>query len=487
MLYVYLDTRTIKLLLVKKTILGQYEVNFFEKNHTADLLDDGKLQNIDLLASALKEGLNSLGITVGTEKEVFLILPQASFYHLTLDVPSDIAESTIASYVADKARATIPTSLDNCFWDFISRKAEDKTKISFFAIEKMQAEMLQKSLELLNLRLTFILPDTLAIFKLFEKTLRDTKKESIFYIDYSNDRASGYVFDSYGLLVAKRWEESVVDKKALEMTLKEKAEQYAKDDVKLNRIILSGADSDGVRQDTFTKEVGVWTNPLKRIIPNFYEDYLKQLVVAADQTFPILSFDICFGAFVFAAENKKFNILKKRSGGFRPSFKSPRYLKEFFIFALSFGLSFGAFMLITRSNLLSNIGSIKSPINVKTIQKSPVPSATQNTKKSNPTPTTAPAFKKDELKIKVLNGSGTVGKATTVKEILSGKGYSEILTGNADNFDFEKTVIQSKKEKSQAAAAIKSDLKDYTASPKIETLDETETSDIIIIIGTDFK
>ncbi len=279
----------------------------------------------------------------------------------------------------------------------------------------------------------------------------------------------------------------MVDKKALEMTLKEKVEQYEKDDIKLNRIILSGAGSDDVRQDTFTKEVGVWTNPLKRIIPNFYEDYLKQLVVAADQTFPVLNFDICFGAFVFAAENKKFNILKKRSGGFRPSFKSPRYLKEFFIFALSFGISFGAFILITRSGILSNIGSIKSPVNMIATEKSKVPSPEQNTKKPTPSATPATEFKKDELKIKILNGSGTVGKASTVKDILSDKGYSEILTGNADNFDFEKTVIQSKKDKSQAAAAIKSDLKDYTASPKIETLSTTETSDIIIIIGADFK
>ena len=38
------------------------------------------------------------------------------------------------------------------------------------------------------------------------------------------------------------------------------------ENVSLNRIILSGAGSEKFRQDLFTKEIGVWTNPLKKII-----------------------------------------------------------------------------------------------------------------------------------------------------------------------------------------------------------------------------
>ena len=104
-----------------------------------------------------------------------------------------------------------------------------------------------------------------------------------------------------------------------------------------------------------------------------------------------------------------------------------------------------------------------------------------------PTPTPTPNFKKDEVKIKILNGSGVKGKATEIKEILKNKGYVEIVTGNADNFDYKITEIQVKKDKSQLGDIVKNDLKDYISSPKISVLDDKETSDLILIFASDFK
>ncbi len=91
------------------------------------------------------------------------------------------------------------------------------------------------------------------------------------------------------------------------------------------------------------------------------------------------------------------------------------------------------------------------------------------------------------MKVQVLNGGGIAGKATDVKEILSDKGYQDIITGNADNFDYEKSEIQVKKSKSQAAQMLADDLKDYVTSPTETTLDEDDTADIVFIIGADFK
>jgi len=94
---------------------------------------------------------------------------------------------------------------------------------------------------------------------------------------------------------------------------------------------------------------------------------------------------------------------------------------------------------------------------------------------------------KEKIRIKVLNGSGIPGKATTVKDILKEKGYQEILTGNADNFDYKQTEIAVKKEKNNLVSIIKEDLKKYVSSFKVTALSEKEASDIIIIIGKDFK
>jgi hypothetical protein len=105
----------------------------------------------------------------------------------------------------------------------------------------------------------------------------------------------------------------------------------------------------------------------------------------------------------------------------------------------------------------------------------------------SPTPTPTIAINKETIRIKVLNGSGTPGKASAVKDILKEKGYQEILTGNADNFDYEQTEISVKKEKNNLVPMIKEDLKKYTSSFKITPLSEKEVSDVIIIIGKDFK
>jgi hypothetical protein len=91
------------------------------------------------------------------------------------------------------------------------------------------------------------------------------------------------------------------------------------------------------------------------------------------------------------------------------------------------------------------------------------------------------------VRIKVLNGSGVSGKASAVKEILKEKGYQEILTGNADSFDYEKTEVLVKKEKTYLISVIEEDLKKYVSSFKIGTLSDKEASDVVIVIGKDFK
>ena len=63
----------------------------------------------------------------------------------------------------------------------------------------------------------------------------------------------------------------------------------------------------------------------------------------------------------------------------------------------------------------------------------------------------------------------------------------EILTDNADNFDYTVTEIQVKSDKKQLGEMIKNDLKDYISSPDITILDDKEASDLVLIFAADFK
>ncbi|OGK31161.1 hypothetical protein A3F29_01045 [Candidatus Roizmanbacteria bacterium RIFCSPHIGHO2_12_FULL_33_9] len=476
MLYLYIDRYRIKLLYLKRSILGQYEATYFEKKYELELLENGKVKNIDVLASSLKDALGN--IPEGYDKHVFLIIPQTSTSFIKAEIPKDIAPSAINSFILDKARSTLLSNFDNSYYDYFINDFDNQKQVNFFSIGADALEGYVETLNLLGLKLVSILPETLAVFKLFEKTLRKEKKENILYVSYDGDFAYGFLFDTGGLRSDKKWTTKVEDNKQLESLLKEKKEEYEKEGTVLNRIILSGTGSEDIRQDTFTKNVGVWTNPLKRIIPNFYSDYIKMIILQSGKTFPILSFDMCFGAFIFAQENKDFQILKKpikKTKGMS-SFKMPNIRKEILIFLAAALLSFGIFFALYRSNI--NWSSLNFFANTQ-----PTPTIEEKA----PTPTPTPKVIKEELRVKILNGSGIAGRAGEVEDIVNELGYTETVTDNAENFDYTTTEIQVKKSFSHVIDVLTDDLSEYLSSPKVTTLEEDDTSDVIIIVATDFK
>lgn len=491
MLYIKLTEREIKLFSLKKTLLGQYEVDFYEKKHETPLLEKGQAQNIDILASAIKEAVSNIADT--QDREVYLILPQNSFEFLRADVPTDIAPTAVAAFIMDKARASLGIDMESAYSSYIMRPTDTINKVSFYAMSKSSVDGFSETLSLLGYKLVSIIPETLAIFKLFDKTLRSGKLETVLYASYHKDRVEGYLYDSSGLISSDKWSKSISDEVKVEQALKSYVEDLAGQGIKLNRVILSGEASEGVRQDLFTKDIGAWTNPLKRIIPTFYEEYVKMLVVAPEKPFPILSFDVCFGAFLFCSENKEFQLLKKGSVAYKQSAsvpygqsssrKLPALPKSLLLFLVAFLITGGAVFGLMRSGVLSgaslSLPSLSQPTPTPTIAVTPQPTAT-------PTP----AFKKEEVKIKILNGSGTPGLAADAKTVLLDAGYEEILTGNASTFDFDVTEIEVKEEFAQAADEIKAAMKDAVddnTKITITTLDEDDTSDVIVTLGKDFK
>ena len=115
MIYLAIDKNRVKVLYLKRSLLGQYETQTFSKTYqSSNLLEQGKIINVDFVASAVKEALQSLSGAEVKNKEVLLILPQESYSFLRVEVPSDIASSAIASFVKDKARANLPFNLDEC-------------------------------------------------------------------------------------------------------------------------------------------------------------------------------------------------------------------------------------------------------------------------------------------------------------------------------------------------------------------------------------
>ena len=137
----------------------------------------------------------------------------------------------------------------------------------------------------------------------------------------------------------------------------------------------------------------------------------------------------------------------------------------------------------------------QEPIPTDTPSPTPEESGTPTpTKKATPTPskkvTPTPSKTADKsgldrslLSIAVKNGGGVPGAGSKMSDKLKALGYNVTGAGNADNFDYEKTVIQVKATKKEYLDQLKKDLgSDYTLGTTSATLTGS-SADAIVIVG----
>lgn len=106
---------------------------------------------------------------------------------------------------------------------------------------------------------------------------------------------------------------------------------------------------------------------------------------------------------------------------------------------------------------------------------------------ASPAPSSSPSASVDLTKysIDVKNGSGIAGEASNVSNILTTAGFKVSKTGNADSYDFIKTIIQAKSSVSGdfISALSKTLAKTYTMDSN-ETLSDTSSDDVVVIVGS---
>lgn len=112
------------------------------------------------------------------------------------------------------------------------------------------------------------------------------------------------------------------------------------------------------------------------------------------------------------------------------------------------------------------------------------PTLTSPSESPTETPTpTSEALKRSDLSIEIQNGSGKAGTASKASDFLKGLGYKIATTGNADNFNYDKTVVEVKPDKKAYLDQLKQDLsKDYTVGSASADLSKG-SADAVVIIG----
>ena len=466
MVYVYVEDKKIKALFLRKATFGQGSAGFSQKSYTEKVSD-----NVDFLASSVKENLVMAGVP-DDEKKVILIIPPDEFKYISFTLPLDITPQATESFIKSKLKTELKEDVDDIVYSYIIRESKEGKVVSLYSLPLSKYSTYDSALKLLGLDLIDLLPSSVTYYELFEKTLRKDKEEKIFFLTLEKEKVEGYLFDSHGLKDNKRYKTDVKDGEMFE-SVKNLLNGLP---YSLDRLILAGKESEHVRQDVFTKKVGVWANMLFRIVPEFYGDYLKSIIVSDDKPFPLLEYVECFGAFVFRSQKKVFLLKQKRSKK-RINIKFP--FKNVLIFLVSFILSFSLLYFLSAENFFG-IFKKREVSKTKKIENLPA--------KATPTPTPIKVVKRSEIKLKILNGGGKKGLAGKVKDEFIKLGYEDVVAGNADSFDYDKTEV---KFESSASAGLKKrindDLKKYVSSFKTEKIKEKTEADVVIILGKDFE
>jgi len=157
-------------------------------------------------------------------------------------------------------------------------------------------------------------------------------------------------------------------------------------------------------------------------------------------------------------------------------YDKPNYLWIIVPTALLVGALVGG--LITYFSGIANLStdSSSSPTPMASVEPATVTSEATATPKST--------FKRDGLKVQILNGSGVSGAAGKAKTLLEGLGYVTVETGNASTSSFEMTEVATKEASKEYLELVIKDLsKEYEATAAAKVLPTSGKYDIVVTLG----
>lgn len=128
-------------------------------------------------------------------------------------------------------------------------------------------------------------------------------------------------------------------------------------------------------------------------------------------------------------------------------------------------------------------GTKQHLFNTAKISVSPTP--VSNAITLTPAPAELSRAELGKYNIKVLNGTDTAGLASKLKDSLTTAGFNVSGTGNADNSNYTKTVIEAKSAVEKPfLQALQTTLNKNYVLDTIKSLADSEATDLIIIIGS---
>jgi len=440
-------------------------------------MDKAESFDIDIWALYLKKLLEESGLPKTRKLDAHVILAERFFDFARLDIPLDVAPEIIDDYI-EKQLHTLFTNFSptDSHRHFLST-VRGKTTANVYVLTGQNKQTISTLLDFFDIHIRAFYPESLLLFETFNHTLNTTKRERVFFLEYEPQTSTGLYFDAYGLVENNV---QIINSTDIEKELK----ALNKSEDKPTRLILSGTKSLDIRQDSFTKTIGIWTNPLHRILtaspllPIAQQHLLNEGLVTYSREIVLLSH-------IEKNTSSLINIIltqtvqKPKHVRMASGIRTKKILTITVLLALSAGVSFLVLRTALAHPMTLSMPTIKMPV---LFSKNPTATPTlQPTTAPKASPTSSITAK--NIPIILENGEGSPGLANTYKIRLEEKGYTITRLDNADNYGYAKSVI---KANSKAVFdRVAKDLSSYLSDKPI--YEKITASTTTIILGADSK
>lgn len=442
---------TITLFGVIKPLVGSPKVHRATVTIPAD---QSHTFDVDVWAMYLKKALSDAQLTSLKGQEVGLIVAQRYLDFHRIDIPTDVTEAALGGYVKNYIREHFPHGDDLTAFEVAANRGA--RKVNVFILPTTTYQSITTLISLFDGEIKHVYPEAPLLFASFSHTLNRTKPEPVLFMEYAKEQSTGYYFDADGYY----------SNEILRFPSKDLVSQLqtiAHSDHKPSRIIMGGSLSQEMRQDSFTKEVGIWTNPLHRVIGQAsFSSLASQLAIPPQE----LMFYIR-ELIAYQGSPVQFN----QTPTYRKPFPYAKYLRILLVVlstALLTILVVWGFSHIKIPSL--SVGMPKIPAITKA---TPTP-----TPPPRPTPTPTPAFTRSDYTVSILNGEGTPGLANTYKARIEKLEYSVSSVGNAPQYGEKQTTIRTGNR--ELYETLKKDLAPYIKNPVYEKTTATDSAQIIL-------
>jgi len=275
-----------------------------------------------------------------------------------------------------------------------------------------------------------------------------SREETVLFIDIGSISSELIVLDYYGPVCT--FEEDIHEKNlliSLPRVCTYVKEQYGRE---VSRFVLSGGGVHTLqgKKDEFPLPTTLSSDYI--LVPrNYTEDILSY--------FTILALEKHHGAL------QQINMLHDRPK------KSGSFIQQNILGIIGGVILLGTVIFAINKEIQLRNNKIISPV-------------TSTNPTSIPQPTPLPPSLSD-ISFEVLNGSGIEGQAGKVADLLKEKKVTQIITDNADNYDYIKTIIRIKKEYDSFRPEIETLIKSKFELDKTEVLDSGAKVGVQIIVG----